>query len=72
LMPPKGKAQPANTVRDSRAMRLATRRMRARARALRALLRAEQIISRRIVDRSRTLRASVMADKTITRARQRG
>ncbi|MBW8905263.1 MAG: hypothetical protein JF611_06300 [Betaproteobacteria bacterium] len=53
-------------------MRLATRRMRARARALRALLRAEQIISRRIVDRSRTLRASVMADKTITRARQRG
>jgi len=67
----KVKAQPAQVVRSSRATRLATRRMRAESRGLRAMLRAEQLISRRIVDRSRLLRARVMADKTITRARQR-
>lgn len=67
----KEKAQPGDVVQSSRATRLATRRIRAESRALRAMLRAEQLISRRIVDRSRLLRARVMADKTITRARQR-
>jgi len=68
---PKEKAQPVDVVGQSRATQFATRRVRARSRTLRALLRAEQLNSRRIVDRSRTLRAKVTADKTIARARQR-